>query len=70
MSTFTMNLSQIQDEVFLLARQGMSVGEISARLRRSAKQTGHERIPATWVRAWLRDAGLYHAVSRGGKGRG
>jgi hypothetical protein len=53
-----MSLFHIQDEVFRLARLGMSVGEISAHLRKTAKNAEQEPIPTSWVRAWMKNAGF------------
>ena len=53
-----MSIIADQREVLRLARDGLSVGEIARRFRRSAKQTGAPPLQASWIRAWLKNAGL------------
>jgi len=55
-----MKLIDVQNEVFCLARQGMSIRDISARLRRASKKWGQEHVPTAWICAWLHNAGLMH----------
>ena len=53
-----MSLVEIRHEALRLASQGMTAGKIAAHLRKEAKKLGHEPVPTSWVRAWLRNAGF------------
>ena len=66
-----MSLTQIQNEVFRLAGQGLSVKDIVAHLRKEAKESGQIPVPTAWVRAWLHNAGfqLRKPTALGQRGR-
>ena len=55
-----MRLIELQHEVLRLASQGVPVGKISAHLRKITKNAGQEPVQTSWVRAWIRNAGLSH----------